>query len=49
MRQQSYLVRKGARYNFHHKIGHLAGARPMSISLGTADPSKARALPGGWQ
>lgn len=44
MRQQSYLVRKGARYHFRRRIGHPACARPISISLGTADPSKARCL-----
>ncbi|WP_424774295.1 DUF6538 domain-containing protein, partial [Novosphingobium sp.] len=44
MRQQSYLVRKGARYHFRRRIGHRASVRPISISLGTADPSKARCL-----
>ena len=44
MRQQSYLVRKGARYHFRRRVGHPASARPISISLGTADPSKARCL-----
>ncbi len=44
MRRQSYLVRKGARYHFRRRIGRPASARPISISLGTADPSKARCL-----
>lgn len=44
MRQQSYLVRKGARYHFRRRVGHPGCARPISISLGTADPSKARCL-----
>jgi hypothetical protein len=44
MRQQSYLVRKGARYHFRRRIGHPACVKPISISLGTADPSKARCL-----
>lgn len=44
MRQQSYLVRKGARYHFRRRIGHPACLKPISISLGTADPGKARCL-----
>lgn len=44
MRQQSYLVRKGARYHFRRRIRRHPAARPISISLGTADPSKARCL-----
>lgn len=44
MRQQSYLVRKGARYHFRRRIPHSLTARPISISLGTADPDKARCL-----
>lgn len=44
MRQQSYLVRKGARYHFRRRIRHQATSRPISISLGTADPDRARCL-----
>lgn len=44
MRQQSYLVRKGAKYHFRRRIRHQATSRPISISLGTADPEKARCL-----
>lgn len=44
MRQQTYLVRKGARYHFRRRIRHQATSRPISISLGTADPDRARCL-----
>lgn len=44
MRQQSYLVRKGARYHFRRRIGHQATSRPISISLAAAEPDEARRL-----
>lgn len=45
MRQQSYLVRKGARYHFRRRrpSGYKC-SQPISIALGTADPSEARRL-----
>ncbi len=45
MRQQSYLVRKGARYHFRRLlICDYKCARSISIALGTADPVEARRL-----
>lgn len=45
MRQQSYLVRRGARYHFRKRApSRLRINRPISISLGTADPDEARRL-----
>lgn len=45
MGQQSYLVRRGARYHFRRRIPSAYNcSRPISISLGTSDPVEARRL-----
>ena len=45
MRQNSYLVRRGARYHFRRRNPAVfASNRPISIALGTADPAEARRL-----
>ncbi|MBH9537052.1 DUF6538 domain-containing protein [Novosphingopyxis sp. YJ-S2-01] len=44
MRQQSYLLRKGARYHFRRRTSHLPGKRPITMALGTADPAEAKRL-----
>ena len=45
MRQQSFLVRKGARYHFRRRLPYEnKHSRSISISLNTADPVNARRL-----
>lgn len=44
MRKQTYLIRKGARYHFRRRCESKLSNRPISISLGTADPGEARRL-----
>jgi hypothetical protein len=44
MRQQSYLVRKGARYHFRRRIRRSAQCHPITIALNTAEPGRARYL-----
>ena len=45
MRQHSYLVRRGARYHFRRRMpSDYNCRRPISIALGTSDPSEARRL-----
>ena len=44
MRQQSYLIRKGARYHFRRRIGHFGINHPITISLNTSEPAEARRL-----
>jgi hypothetical protein len=44
MRQQSYLVRKGARYHFRRRLSNFLKKRLIMIVLGTSDPSEARRL-----
>jgi len=45
MRQQSYLVRKGARYHFRRRlVCDYMCSRAISVSLNTADPGEARRL-----
>lgn len=45
MRQHSYLVRRGARYHFRRRKPAVYNcSRPISIALGTSDPSEARRL-----
>jgi len=44
MRRQTYLIRKGARYYFRRRCESKVSKRPISISLGTADPGEARRL-----
>lgn len=44
MRQQNYLVRKGARYHFRRRLSDFPKKRPIMIALGTSDPSEARRL-----
>ncbi len=45
MRQQSYLVRKGARYHFRRRRpSAYSCSQTISIALGTADPGEARRL-----
>lgn len=45
MRQQSYLVRKGARYHFRRRPPTALGlVHPISLALGTTDPAEARRL-----
>ena len=44
MRKQTYLIRKGARYYFRRRISANMVNRPITISLGTADPGEARRL-----
>lgn len=44
MRQQNYLVRKGARYHFRRRIRQFAHGHPITIALDTAEPAKARLL-----
>ncbi|CAO1653109.1 DUF6538 domain-containing protein [Parasphingorhabdus sp. NYA22] len=44
MRKQTYLIRKGARYHFRRRFESKLSKRPISITLGTADPGEARRL-----
>lgn len=44
MRQQTYLIRKGARYHFRRRMFCEPEKRPITISLNTADPAEARRL-----
>ena len=45
MRQNSYLVRRGARYHFRRRLPcQFEVKRPISISLVTSDPAEARRL-----
>jgi len=45
MRQQSYLVRKGARYHFRRRLTcDYVCSHAISVSLNTADPAEARRL-----
>ncbi|MEH6791918.1 DUF6538 domain-containing protein [Parasphingorhabdus sp.] len=44
MRKQTYLIRKGARYHFRRRCESKLSIRPISITLGTADPGEARRL-----
>jgi len=45
MGNSTYLARKGARYHFRRRLASAYKcSRPISISLGTADPVEARRL-----
>jgi hypothetical protein len=45
MRQQSYLVRKGARYHFRRRIASdYKCGQPITVPLNTAEPDEARRL-----
>lgn len=44
VRQQTYLIRKGARYHFRRRMRRDGANHPITITLGTADPGEARRL-----
>lgn len=44
MQKQTYLIRKGAKYHFRRRMPSTQGNRPITVPLGTANPSEARRL-----